>query len=172
MKFLVKRDTAVLIEDDTLVEKSEKEYSVEFEFDDSWRNFTTFAVFDNGYINVCSPLAGNRCPVPPECLERGGAKLRIGIYGSDGAERRDTIWCHTSRVLHKLVLDAGVFPEGTLTDDAYNKIVEAIGDLSAAGFGGKTLAEVLREVVDGSVCTTATDKEVEAVLNQVFAPKQ
>lgn len=54
-----------------------------------------------------------------------------------------------------------------MPDEIYSEIMAAIGDLSAAGFEGKTLAEIFREIKN-SACETATDPEVEDMLDDTF----
>lgn len=49
----------------------------------------------------------------------------------------------------------------------YEELVSIIGDLSEAGFGNMTLAEVLQDIKSG-ICETATDSEVDDTLNKVF----
>lgn len=117
---------------------------------------------------VINPLHRNRCTIPAECLKHGSVKLQVGIYGVKGEERKGTIWCLTSMIIPDATLSMGSFaPGATLPEDAYSEIMAAIGDLSAAGFEGQTLAEVFKEIKE-SVSETATDEEVGDVLDTMF----
>ena len=53
-------------------------------------------------------------------------------------------------------------------DEAYRQIMGIIGDPSSAGFSGKTLTEVIVEIKN-SVSGTASDKEVDDMLDNAFA---
>ena len=55
-----------------------------------------------------------------------------------------------------------------LGDEAYKQIMGIIGDPSTAGFGNKTLTEVIVEI-QRSISGTASDKEVDDMLNDAFA---
>lgn len=53
-------------------------------------------------------------------------------------------------------------------DEAYKQIMGIIGDPSTAGFGNKTLTEVILDI-QRSISGTASDKEVDDMLNDAFA---
>lgn len=113
-------------------------------------------------------LTEDRCTIPAECLKQGGVALRVGIYGVKGEERLATVWCKTSVILPAGGIDVGQFnPSEPMPDDLYKKIMDAIGDLGAAGFEGKNLAEAIGEIRDG-IADTATDAEVDSALDGVF----
>lgn len=157
---------AQMVKDDTLRQNSEKEYGVEFFFDESWDGYAKTAIFEAGPASVIVALTEDRCMIPAECLKRGSVKLKIGIYGVKGEEHKGTVWCLTSLIIPDCSLGTGS-GSPTIPDDIYSEIMAAIGDLSAAGFEGKTLAEVFREIKN-SVCETATDQEVSDALNEAF----
>lgn len=156
---------AQMVKDDTLRQNSKKEYEVEFRFDESWNGYAKTAIFEAGPASVIVALTEDRCIIPSECLKHGSVKLKIGVYGVKGEERKGTVWCLTSLIIPDYSFGTG---SGTSSpDDIYSEIMAAIGDLSAAGFEGKTLAEVFKEIKD-SVCDTATDEEVDAMLKGTF----
>lgn len=157
---------AQMVKDDTLQQNSEKEYEVEFDFDKSWDGYSKTAIFEAGPASVIVVLTDDRCVVPAECLKHGSVKLKIGVYGVNGDKRKGTVWCLTSLIIPDYTLGNG---SGSPCDPdgIYSEIMAAIGDLSAAGFEGMTLAEVLKEVKN-SVCETATDKEVNDALDEAF----
>jgi len=167
LKINVEDKWAIMVEDDTLRQNSRKPYEVEFNFNKSWDGFSKTAIFEAGPASVIVALTNDRCTIPTECLKRGSVKLKIGIYGVKGEERKGTIWCLTSLIIPDASLCFGS-SSSTTPDEVYTKIMAAIGDLSAAGFEGKTLAEVFREVLD-NVPGTATDSEVTDALNEAFA---
>ena len=141
---------------------------MEFTFDDAWEGFAKTALFEAGGASIAVVLSDDRCTIPAECLKRAGVRLQVAVVGTKEGRRISTGWCVTGMILHKATLGLGHGGGGTiLPDDAYEQIMAAIGDLSAAGFEGKTLAEVFREIKD-SVCETATDQEVDAALDVAF----
>lgn len=171
MKLEIKDKWAQMVRDDTLRQNARKSYEVEFAFDASWNGFAKTAIFEAGSASVIVALTEDRCVIPAQCLKQGSVKLKIGVYGVKGADRKATVWCETSMIIPDAGLDIGSSGTGTpgptLPDDVYSEIMAAIGDLSAAGFEGKTLAEAFREIRD-SVCETATDEEVCDLLNGTF----
>ncbi len=171
MKINVMDTWAVMVEDDTLRQNSMKTYDVEFNFDKSWDGYSKTAIFEAGPASVIVALTEDRCIIPAECLKHGSVKLQIGLYGVKGGERKGTVWCLASMIIPDATLSMSGGSSGTpLPDDVYSEIMAAIGDLSAAGFEGKTLAEVFREIKN-SVCETATDEEVSDVLTDTFGKK-
>lgn len=164
---------AKLIKDDTLRQNSTKTYEVEFDFDESWDGYSKTAIFEAGPASVIVTLTEDRCTIPAECLKHGSVKLKVGVYGVKGEERKGTIWCLTSLIIPDATMNigSGSSSGGTvIPDDVYSEIMAAIGDLSAAGFEGKTLAEVFKEIKN-NVCETATDEEVGDALNSTFGTK-
>lgn len=166
MKIDVMDSWAAIIEDDTLRQNSTKPYEVKFTFSEGWEAYAKTAIFEAGPASVIVALTEDRCAIPAECLKHGSVKLRVGIYGVKGEDRKGTVWCHGSSMI---IPDATMSMGGSspLPDDIYSEIMAAIGDLSAAGFEGKTLAEVFKEIKE-SVCETATDEEVGSMLNGTF----
>lgn len=169
MKINVMDTWAVLVEDDTLRQNANRTYEVEFHFEPSWDGYTKTAIFEAGPASVIVALTEDRCTIPAECLKHGSVKLQVGIYGVKGEERKGTIWCLASMIIPDATLSMGGSGSGgtTIPDDVYSEIMAAIGDLSAAGFEGKTLAEIFKEIKD-SACGTATDEEVGDALNDAF----
>ncbi len=168
MKINVMDKWAVMVKDDTLRQNSAKTYEVEFNFDESWDGYAKTAIFEAGPVSIAVALTEDRCTIPAECLKHGSVKLQVGIYGVKGEARKGTIWCLTSMIIPDATLSMGSLAPGTtLPEDAYSEIMTAIGDLSAAGFEGETLAEVFKEIKE-SVSETATDEEVGDVLDTMF----
>lgn len=176
MKINVMDNWAAITQDDTLQQNSSKTYWVEFNFDKSWEGYSRTVIFEAGPANVAVVLKEyseeeNRCPIPKECLKYGGVKLKIGIYGVKEEDHKAIVGYLTSMIIPDGSLNVGGSSSGiTIPDDVYSEIMAAIGDLSAAGFEGKTLAEVFQEIKN-SVCETATDEEVSEALNNTFGTK-
>ena len=166
MKISIMDSWAQMVKDDTLRQNSKKEYEVEFDFDESWDGYAKTAIFEAGPVSIVVALTEDCCVIPAECLKHGSVKLKIGLYGVKGADRKATVWCLTSLIIPDNSLGMGS-GSSTAPDEIYSEIMAAIGDLSAAGFEGKTLAEVFKEIKD-SVCETATDEEVGSMLNGTF----
>ncbi len=169
MKINVMDTWAAITKDDTLRQNSTKPYEVEFTFSEGWEGYTKTAIFEAGPASVIVALTEDRCAVPTECLKHGSVKLHVGVYGVKGEERKGTVWCHGSMIIPDASLSVGGSTGTPMPDDLYSEIMAAIGDLSAAGFEGKTLAEVFKEIKE-SVCETATDEEVGSMLNGAFGP--
>ena len=165
MKINVMDTWAVMVEDDTLRQNSKKTYNVEFNFDKCWDRYSKTAIFEAGPASVIVALTEDRCTIPTECLKHGSVKLQIGIYGVKGEERKGTIWCLASMIIPDATMCKG--GSSPLPEDVYSEIMAAIGDFAAAGFEGKTLAEIFKEIKD-SACETATDEEVSSMLNGTF----
>jgi len=167
LKIKITDQWAQLVEDETLCQNSKKAYNVEFIFDGTWDGFTKTAIFEAGSASIVVALTDDRCTFPSDCLKSGGVVPRIGVYGVKDTGRKATVWCRTSRVLYDGQLDMGQSSGLQTPDEMYSEIMAAIGDLAAAGFEGKTLAEVFREIKSG-IAETATDEEVDAMLNGTF----
>ena len=99
MKINVMDNWAVMVEDDTLQQNSQKSYEVKFNFTESWNGFSKTAIFEAGPASVIVALTEDRCSIPAECLKHGSVKLQIGIYGVKGEERKGTIWCLASMII-------------------------------------------------------------------------
>ena len=75
----------------------------------------------------------------------------------------------TSKILFPANISVGKGGSGDpMGDEAYKQIMGIIGDPSTAGFGNKTLTEVIVEI-QRSISGTASDKEVDDMLNDAFA---
>lgn len=169
MEIAVNGNYAIMVSDDTLMQNSSKPYIVKFTFDETWEGFSRTAIFEAGPAHVIVALTNDQCIIPAECLKRGSIKLEIGVYGVKGDERKGTVWCAPSLIISAATIDlgSGGSTRPPASDDLYDEIMAAIGDFSAAGFEGMTLAEVFQEIKN-SVCGTATDEEVDDMLDDAF----
>lgn len=140
MKIQVSAQCATLVKDETLVEKSEKLYIVEFLFGESWTGSAKTAIFQAGNVSKTVPLTDDRCLVPAECLETAGIYLKVGVRKDDDPSH--IFWCITSKILGKANIDQVTPPTPG-------------GDVMAL------ILEVIRE-------NTATDEEVKAAINDAF----
>ena len=169
MKIAVKQSFTTLVEDSTLVQNAATPYVVEFTFSEDWDGFTKTTLFEAGRVSMAVVLSNDQCQIPAECLKQGGIPLKIAVYGVKGEERKSTDWHVTSTILYKSALDVGEGgSDDPMGDEAYRKIMGVIGDTEAAGFGSKTLCEVIREI-QKSVSGTVSDDEVEDMLDTAFA---
>lgn len=167
MRIAITNQNAELIGDDTLIQNSKKSYTAEFTFDETWEGFAKTVLFEAGPVNIAVVLTERTCAIPPECLKRGGVTLRIGVYGVNGEKRKPTVWCETSRILYETWGASGTHVPPPVSDDRYEEIMAVIGDLSAAGFEGKTIVEIITEIRECS-CETADDGEVGDMLDHTF----
>ncbi len=170
MKIEIKGKFARLVEDSSLIQNSKKPYTVEFIFSEDWTGYAKTALFEAGGSSIAVALTEDSCNIPSECLKRAGVKLKIAVHGVKGDEHKSTVWCVTSMILYDTNFGKGQStPPTPLPDDAYTEIMSTIGDLSAAGFEGKTLVEAIVEIKQ-SISETASDEEVDDALNDAFGP--
>lgn len=169
MKLAIKGRYTMLVEDATLVQNSQTPYPVSFAFSEDWDGFAKTALFEAGGASIAVVLTDDRCNIPAECLKKGGVRLKIAVYGTRGEETKATDWHVTSMILYQAGLSVGSGSSGgaVVGDEAYQQIMAIIGDTESAGFGDKTLTEVIVEIRK-SISTTATDEEVEDMLDSAF----
>lgn len=169
MKIEIKGSFTRLVGDASLVQNSKTSYIVEFTFDEAWEGFAKTALFEAGGASIAVVLSDDRCNIPADCLKRSGVRLQVAVVGTKGDQRISTGWCVTGMILPKATMG---FSQGgggsTLPDDAYEQIMAVIGDLSAAGFEGKTLSEIIIDLRK-SISDTATDEEVSDALDEAFS---
>lgn len=174
MEIAVKATYARMLKDESLVQNSEKLYIVEFLFDESWDGYAKYAIFEAGGVQQPPvALTDNRCIIPAECLKQAGVNLHIGVYGTKDDVQRDTIWCLTSRVMYA-VDPSALIPPSSSGGDVTAQILEIIREhtatdeeaLDAINEGFQTPWIPPGEDPDES--NTATDEEVEDILDDVF----
>ena len=79
-------------ESERLISGSVKIYECEFTFDESWDGYTVTAVFStNGSRLVNMAVVDGKCDIPTEVL-RPNARIRVGIFGTDGERSRPTTY--------------------------------------------------------------------------------
>lgn len=170
MKLAIKGRYTMLVEDATLVQNSQTPYPVSFAFSEDWDGFVKTALFEAGGASIAVVLTDDQCNIPAECLKKGGVRLKIAVYGTKGEETKATDYHVTSMILYQAGLSVGSGSSGgaVVGDEAYQQIMAIIGDTESAGFGDKTLTEVIVEIRK-SISTTATDEEVEDMLDSTFS---
>jgi len=151
----------------TLIQNAATPYPVEFAFSKDWDGFAKTALFEAGGVSMAVVLSEDKCDIPGECLKKGGIPLKIAVYGVKGEERKSTGWHVTSKILFPANISVGKGGSGDpMGDEAYKQIMGIIGDPSTAGFGNKTLTEVIVEI-QRSISGTASDKEVDDMLEDL-----
>ena len=193
MKIAIKSCFTTLVEDTTLIQNAATPYPVKFAFSKDWDGFAKTALFEAGGVSMAVVLSEDKCDIPGECLKKGGIPLKIAVYGVKGEERKSTGWHVTSKILFPANISVGTGGSGDpMGDEAYKQIMGIIGDPSTAGFGNKTLTEVIVEIqrsisaistalesyytktqvdetfVKKTDIVMATDEEVDAMLTEVF----
>lgn len=79
-------------ESERLISGSINMYTCEFTFDESWDGYTVTAVFStNGSRLVNMAVVDGKCQIPHEVL-RPNARIRVGIFGTDGVRSRPTTY--------------------------------------------------------------------------------
>lgn len=172
MKIAIKSCFTTLVEDTTLIQNAATPYPVEFAFSKDWDEFAKTALFEAGGVSMAVVLSEDKCDIPGECLKKGGIPLKIAVYGVKGEERKSTGWHVTSKILFPANISVGTGGSGDpMGDEAYKQIMGIIGDPSTAGFGNKTLTEVIVEI-QRSISGTASDKEVNDLVTAGGEPNK
>ena len=92
MKFHAKNNDLIIKESERLISGSVNIYTCEFTFDESWDGYTVTAVFStNGSRLVNMAVVDGKCQIPNEVL-RPNARIRVGIFGTDGVRSRPTTY--------------------------------------------------------------------------------
>lgn len=168
MKLAIKSCFTTLVEDTTLIQNAAEAYPVEFVFSKDWDGFAKTALFEAGGVSMAVVLKDDKCSIPAECLKKGGIPLKIAVYGVKDGEKKSTGWHVTSKILFPANISVGKGGSGDpMGDEAYQQIMGIIGDPATAGFGNKTLTEVIVEI-QKSISGTASDDEVDDMLDDAF----
>ena len=92
MKLHATSNDLLIKESERLISGSVKIYTCEFTFDESWDGYAVTAVFStNGSRLVNMAVVDGMCEIPHEVL-RPNAKVRIGVFGTDGERRKPTTY--------------------------------------------------------------------------------
>ena len=92
MKFHAKNNDLIIKESERLISGSVNIYTCEFTFDESWDGYTVTAVFStNGSRLINMAVVDGKCQIPVEVL-RPNARIRVGIFGTDGVRSRPTTY--------------------------------------------------------------------------------
>ena len=115
----------IIKESERLISGSVNMYTCAFTFDESWEGYAKTVVFStaNRLINVA--LLDDTCEIPPEAL-RPNARVRIGIYGTDGVRSRPTTYSEWIPVEQGADV-TGSYAEPP-TPSVYDQWVDAIND--------------------------------------------
>ena len=81
----------IIKERERLISGSVNIYSCEFTFDSEWDGYTVTAVFSTGSRLVNMAVVDGKCDIPVEVL-RPNARLRIGVFGTDGVRSKPTTY--------------------------------------------------------------------------------
>ena len=91
MKLHATNKDLVIKECERLISGSVNVYTCEFTFDESWDGYSVTAVFSVGNRLVNMAVVDGKCDIPVEVL-RPNARLRVGIFGTDGSKSRPTTY--------------------------------------------------------------------------------
>ena len=173
MELSVLNQTIALTRDDTLVRNSKKNYTAKFIFDATWSGFTKTANFQAASILSSVVLEDDQCVIPTECLKNAGAMLKVSVSGIKDGSVKSTPWCLTSRILYDADINVPVSPSPSPSPEG--EIGRLCGDFadvlsneySEEELVNKTLSEIMVQLEQEYV-PTATDREVENILNDVW----
>lgn len=138
-----------------------------FTFSSEWDGLSKIAVFEGAETMDVALLTSNTAVVPAECLATQGAKLRIGVYGMNGAGTIviPTIWASAGKV------QAGAEPAGVSPADptpswaaqvqeAAANALRIASSLSLQGLpAGGTSEQVLKKESDADYDAEWADEE-------------
>ena len=167
MKIEINGSFIKLTEDASLVRDPPDPCIVNFIFDKSWDGFSKTVSFKTNEVSTTAELVDDRCAIPVECLKKAGVRIQISVAGTKGPEQISTGWCATGMIMHRINFGFGQGSSPALPDDVHEQIMAVVGDLSAAGLEGKTLSQIIIELRN-SISGTATDREVEEMLELIF----
>ena len=92
MKLHATSKDLMIKESERLISGSVNIYTCEFTFDESWDGYTVTAVFStNGSRLINMAVVDGKCQIPVEVL-RPNARIRVGIFGTDGVRSRPTTY--------------------------------------------------------------------------------
>lgn len=92
MKLYATNKDLIIKESERLISGSVNVYTCEFTFDESWNGYTVTAVFStNGSRLVNMAVVDGKCDIPSEVL-RPNARIRVGIFGTDGVRKKPTTY--------------------------------------------------------------------------------
>lgn len=176
MKISVIKDTIAMTKDETLIEKSETTYSVEFSFDPTWDGYAKTALFRAGDVIKSVPLVDDKCDIPATCLAKAGYFLNVLVTGAKDDSAQATPWCLTSRILYDTTIDIppspGPSPTPTPEGEVGRLSTEFAAELESQyteeELKNKSLSEVIGDM-DG-LDNTATDEQVDGMLDDVWGP--
>ena len=152
-------------------------YQVRFEFSPDWEGLTRTAVFRSGPVSVSVLLEDDLCVIPWEVLAAHGRPLLAGVYGTQGGEVvLPTVWAGLGTVQEGVLPGAAGRPH---VQNAYQQLLQRLEEkadgLACDGLeltltaGGRTLAAVSLPQPGGPAgAETATDEEMDALLDEVF----
>lgn len=144
--------------------------------DTFWNDLTKTAVFQGACTKVV-PNVGDEVKVPPEVVDKAGARLKFGIYGvaSDGALVIPTLWADLGKVMSSVdpTGDTSINPSlpvwpqlqaligdlNKLSTKAKESLVSAVNEVAAKGGGGGTAADVRMDVSGGYIRYSADGGE-------------
>lgn len=82
----------IITERERLISGTVNIYNCEFTFDSEWDGYTVTAVFStNGSRLVNMAVVDGKCEIPVEVL-RPNARIRIGVFGTDGVHSKPTTY--------------------------------------------------------------------------------
>lgn len=175
MKIAVIKQTIALVEDETLIRDMEREVRVVFTFDPTWDGYTKTALFRAGTVEESVTLENDECVLPATLLKTAGVKLDVCVQGS-GAETMKTAWGFISRILYPTNVDIPIPPSPTPTPSGeVGRLCTELAQMLNSEYTEEELADMslvdVMSEMDG-LTNTATDGEVEDVLDDVWGPEQ
>lgn len=142
----VHKADAGLVKSEVITSGSVKTYKVFFSFvHPIWSNLTKKAVFRAG-SDVKEVLLDDShiCEIPWELLQTAGAKLEIGVFGTNREKSLPTVWVSAGTI--KQGVEQGQTPSEP-TPDVYEQIIGKIGNLEQLSTEHKNnLVEAINEV--------------------------
>lgn len=146
IKIEVTGNVARVIEKPSRITSGTVGLPAEFTFDSQWEGLSKTAVFRGSHVIKNVESLGTETIVPWEVLEKPGAWLSVGVYGTnaDGTVVIPTTWANVSPVT------TGVDPDGDPSTDptlpVWQRLLDDVGDLPGLRTEAKeNLVEAINE---------------------------
>lgn len=143
MKYEVKGAELILVEDETLVAGEVKVHYAEFDFDDTWVDYTKTAVFKRGELVKEQLLDADKCEIPWEVLAKHGT-LMVGVYGSTADKTRPTLWAREKFVNY------GACPGEASREPTPDKWQQVLAEIETAKAKVEAEIEAIKAEISGA----------------------
>ena len=159
MKYDVRGNELLLIEDEEILSNSVERYTAEFTFDSSWGGWTTRAVFRNYKSQEAREMIldeNGSCMIPWEVLQCDGY-LIVGVYGIKGDVTRPILYANRKYIKQGTEpADPGQEPSPDIFSQIVNRIEKSvIKSAEINSYGHLVITTQNGEIYDAGVVSGA-----------------